>query len=74
MEKYALRYCMVEVYTKQKLNKIFKLDIVDFYPSISQKLQNATKFAKLHTKIDKQISEAFLRQENQFYSTRTNHE
>ena len=42
--------------------KFLKFDIVDFYPSISQKLlQNAIKFAKLHTKIDKQISEAILK-------------
>ena len=42
--------------------KFLKFDIVDFYPSISQKLiQNVIKFAKLHTKIDKQISEVILK-------------
>ena len=54
--------------------KFLKFDIVDFYPSISQKLlQNAIKFAKLHTKIDKQISEAILkaRKSNSIQQERT---
>ena len=53
MAKLIYRNKLVPKYPRQKNCKFLKFDIVDFYPSITEKLLSATiSFAKLFTQID----------------------
>ena len=53
MAKLIYRNKLVPKYPRQKNCKFLKFDIVDFYPSITEKLLSvAISFAKLFTQID----------------------